>query len=250
VSARDGGGRPRRRGRPLGPGAAPPCAAPVPPAALPDLSARTRPPAVRAPAFRVLRVAELEALIAEQERGGFPSIFTNLKLSRNAVPRSSASSCLPPTSGGLTLPPVESSRPGGIEKGSLDTASDTGGSVSRGVGDGVTLGDSVGTPVLPVISAGPLGSARSSPPSVRSTTKYTSSSRGTTTPAICRILLFSGRELHGYAPVPLISLGPGIEPGRDRARARDTSRSALDEYTLRLGPGHYAPSTLTDRSDR
>ncbi|HEY2965665.1 MAG TPA: hypothetical protein VGJ99_05195, partial [Actinomycetota bacterium] len=45
---------------------------------------------------------------------------------------------------GLTLPPVDSSRPGGIEKGSLDPASDTGGSVSRGVGDGVTLGDSVG----------------------------------------------------------------------------------------------------------
>jgi hypothetical protein len=44
---------------------------------------------------------------------------------------------------GLTLPPVVSSRPGGIENGSLDPANDTGGSVSRGVGDGVTLGDSV-----------------------------------------------------------------------------------------------------------
>jgi hypothetical protein len=45
---------------------------------------------------------------------------------------------------GLTLPPVDL-RPGGIENGSLDPANDTGGSVSRGVGDGVTLGDSVGT---------------------------------------------------------------------------------------------------------
>jgi hypothetical protein len=103
--------------------------------------------------------------------------------------------------GGPTLPPVESSRPGGIEKGSLDPASDTGGSVSRGVGDGVTLGDSVGTPVLPVMPAGPLGSARSSPPSGRSTKKYTSSSRGTTTPAICRILL--SRDVICTATLPI-----------------------------------------------
>ena len=93
---------------------------------------------------------------------------------------------------GLTLPPVDSSRPGGIEKGSLDPASDTGGSVSRGVGDGVTLGDSVGAPVLPVMPVGPLGSARSSPPSGRSTKKYTSSNRGSATPAICRIFLSRG----------------------------------------------------------
>ena len=93
---------------------------------------------------------------------------------------------------GLTLPPVDDSRPGGIEKGSLDPANDTGGSVSRGVGDGVTLGDSVGAPVLPVMPVGPLGSARSSPPSGRSTKKYTSSSRGTATPAICRIFLSRG----------------------------------------------------------
>ena len=93
---------------------------------------------------------------------------------------------------GLTLPPVDSSRPGGIEKGSLDPANDTGGSVSRGVGDGVTLGDSVGTPVLPVMPVGPLGDARSSPPSGFSTKRYTSSSRGNATPAICRIFLSRG----------------------------------------------------------
>jgi hypothetical protein len=93
---------------------------------------------------------------------------------------------------GLTLPPVESSRPAGIENGSLDPANDTGGSVSRGVGDGERLGDAVGTPVVPVAPVGPLGSARSSPPSGRSTKKYTMSSRGTATPAICRILLSRG----------------------------------------------------------
>jgi hypothetical protein len=93
---------------------------------------------------------------------------------------------------GLTLPPVDSSRPGGIEKGSLDPASDTGGSVSRGVGDGVTLSDSVGTPVLPVMPVGPLRSARSSPPSGRSTKKYTSSSTGNAIPATCRIFLSRG----------------------------------------------------------
>jgi hypothetical protein len=131
----------------------------------------------------------------------------------NDVAPGSSSCLLPGAAMGPTLPPVESSRPGGIEKGSLDPASDTGGSVSRGVGDGVTLGDSVGTPVLPVMPVGPLGSARSSPPSVRSTKKYASSSKGTTTPAICRILLSRDAICTGYAPAPLTSLGPGIEPG-------------------------------------
>jgi hypothetical protein len=93
---------------------------------------------------------------------------------------------------GLTLPPVDSSRPAGIENGSLDPANDTGGSVSRGVGDGERLGGAVGTPVVPVAPVGPLGSARSSPPSGPSTNKYTMTSRGTATPAICRILLSRG----------------------------------------------------------
>src|SRR5262245_5806784 len=93
---------------------------------------------------------------------------------------------------GPTLPPV-SSRPGGIEKGSRDPARDTGGSVSRGVGDGVALGDSPGRPVVPVgVPVGPLGSATSSPPSGRSTKKYTSRSTGIATPAICRIRLSRG----------------------------------------------------------
>src|SRR5215211_164900 len=82
---------------------------------------------------------------------------------------------------GATPPPVDS-RPGGIEKGSLDPARDTGGSVSRGVGDGVTLG----APVVPDTPVGP-GSASSSPPSGRSTKRYASSSRGNAIPAICRI---------------------------------------------------------------
>jgi hypothetical protein len=78
-----------------------------------------------------------------------------------------------------------------MENGSRDPARTTGGSVSRGVGDGVTLGDSVGAPVLPVMPVGPLGSARSSP-SGRSTKRYTSSNRGSATPTICRIFLSRG----------------------------------------------------------
>ena len=92
------------------------------------------------------------------------------------VPPPPGTVSVPPVPGaavvvGPTLPPV-SSRPGGIEKGSLDPARDTGGSVSRGVGDGVTLGDTVGAPVVPVVvPVGPLGSARFSPSSGRSTKK-------------------------------------------------------------------------------
>jgi hypothetical protein len=58
---------------------------------------------------------------------------------------------------GLTLPPVDSSRPAGIANGSLDPANDTGGSVSRGVGDGERVGGAVATPVVPVAPAGPVG---------------------------------------------------------------------------------------------
>ena len=64
-----------------------------------------------------------------------------------------------PVTGGLTLP-LADWRPGGIEKGSRSPASSTGGSVSRGVGDGVTVGTTTG-PELPVGSS---GSAASSPP--------------------------------------------------------------------------------------
>ena len=78
---------------------------------------------------------------------------------------------MPGTVVGPTLPPV-SSRPGGIENGSLDPARDTGGSVSRGDGDGVTVGDPPGTPVVPVgMPVGPLGTARFAPSSGRSTKK-------------------------------------------------------------------------------
>jgi hypothetical protein len=69
---------------------------------------------------------------------------------------------------GLTLPPPDSSRPGGIENGSRAPARSTGGSVSRGVGDGVTLGVATGPPVAPV---GNSGSATSSPPLGRNTKK-------------------------------------------------------------------------------
>ena len=93
---------------------------------------------------------------------------------------------------GLTLPPVDSSRPAGTENGSLDPANDTGGSVSRGVGDGERRGGAVGTQVVPVAPVGPLGSARSSPPSGPSTKKDTMISSDSATPAISRILLSRG----------------------------------------------------------
>src|SRR5262245_6175175 len=66
-------GRPRRRGRPPGPAAAPPCAAPAPVGGAPrpigsnpNAGERRRRPRV------LLLLAELEALIAEQERGARP----------------------------------------------------------------------------------------------------------------------------------------------------------------------------------
>src|SRR4029453_1451164 len=125
----------------------------------------------------------------------------------------------PPGVVGLTLPPVDSSRPGGIEKGSLDPANDTGGSVSRGVGDGVTLGDSAGTPVLPGIPGGPLRSATSSPPFARSTKKYTSSSRGKAIPVTCKILLSRGVICMATLPFRWSRSGP------ESNRARRSRRS-------------------------
>jgi len=98
---------------------------------------------------------------------------------------------------GLTLPPVDSSRLAGIENGSLDPANDTGGSVSRGVGDGERIGGAMAAPVVPVAPVGPVGRARSSPPSGPSTRKDTMSSRGSATPAISRILLSRGVSSHG-----------------------------------------------------
>jgi hypothetical protein len=98
---------------------------------------------------------------------------------------------------GLTLPPVDSSRPAGIVNGSLDPANDTGGSVSRGVGDGERVGGAVPTPVVPVAPGGPVGRARSSPPSGPSAMKDTMSSRGSAAPCDQQDPLVSGGELHG-----------------------------------------------------
>ena len=135
----------------------------------------------------------MAATVAPRRRGGVWVVVVggvvNVEVvggGENVVVAGGASSCRAVVVVGLTLPPVDS-RPGGIENGSLDPANDTGGSVSRGVGDGVTLGDSVGTPVLPVMPVGPLGDARSSPPSGFSTKRYMSSSRANATPPICRI---------------------------------------------------------------
>src|SRR5262245_34473604 len=65
-----GGGRPRLRGRPLGPAAAPPvCGA----------GALSRP--------RALLLAELEALVAEQERGALPVDLHELEVVVEGRPR-------------------------------------------------------------------------------------------------------------------------------------------------------------------
>src|SRR4029450_6291375 len=81
------GGRRRHRGRPLGPAAAPPCAAPVPPAALPDPLTRTRTAGGVAPRPEALLLAELEALIAKQERGALPVDLHELEVVVERGPR-------------------------------------------------------------------------------------------------------------------------------------------------------------------
>src|SRR6266508_14581 len=129
---------------------------------------------------------------------------------------------VPPGGGGLTLPPGGGGDPvcrdGGMENGSRDPARTTGGSVSRGVGVGLTVGGGVGPPV----EIG--GNGDSSPPPPRSTFRKTKASRATPAAAPNSI---SARRSRGERAMLLGSLarpghgaGPSARVGRVELHAQ------------------------------